>query len=47
VRLDVGPQADAVFREVRLIAIEIVFETVEIDDQMGRIDIVNVHDPSP
>ena len=43
VGLDMRSQTYAVFVEIPLVAVEIVLQPVQIDDQGGRVDILNAH----
>ena len=43
VGFDVGPQANAVLVKVALVAVEVVLQAVEIDEERGRVEVFYVH----
>ena len=40
---DVGPQANAVLVKVALVAVEVVLQAVEIDEERGRVEVFYTH----
>ena len=43
VGFDVGPQANAVLVKVALVAVEVVLQAVEIDEEGGRVEVFYTH----